>query len=96
MSKDRRRHTRHDVNYACWVAPADGTDLFEGKVINISEGGAKVACSSHPDADTIDLYMTRDGKVGRRCKVVWRSEDAVGLMFVAKATLRHESGTVEI
>ena len=46
--------------------------------------------------ETVDLYMTRDGRVGRRCKVVWRSDDAMGLMFLAKASFQPADTTVEI
>ncbi len=97
MSIDRRKHVRHEVNYSCWFAPAGAPQLIEGHVRNISAGGAKVECRSLTDVpDVLDLYMTRDGKVGRRCKVVWRSEDAIGLMFVAKSQLQHSDGMVEI
>jgi hypothetical protein len=70
--------------------------LVEGQVRNISEGGAKVTCRAHDEiADTVDMYMTKDGKVIRRCKVVWRSEDAMGLMFLAKARLS-PADTIEV
>jgi PilZ domain len=97
MSKDRRKHTRHDVDYSCWIAAANAAELTQGHVRNISEGGAKVECRANTEIpDTIDLYMTLDGKVGRRCKVVWRSEDAIGLMFVAKASLPTRDKPFEI
>ena len=97
MSKDRRKYVRHDVHYSCWLGTTDTPQLIEARVRNISEGGMKVICRSHDEVpDTIDLYMTRDRKVARRCKVVWRSDDAMGLMFVAKAPLRQRNGTVEL
>ena len=97
MSKDRRKHIRHEVNYSCWLSSADASRLIEARVRNISEGGLKVVCRSQDEVpDNIDLFMTRDRKVARRCKVVWRSEDAIGLMFVTKAPLRQRNGTVEL
>jgi PilZ domain len=97
MSIDRRKHVRHDVNYSCWFSSADASQLIEARVRNISEGGMKVVCPAHDEVpDTIDLYMTRDRKVARRCKIVWRSEDALGLAFVTKTPLRQRNGTVEL
>jgi hypothetical protein len=97
MSKDRRKHPRRDVNYACWVGGPNAPQLVQGKILNISEGGAKVVCGQQSDIpDDLDLYMTLDGKVGRRCKVVWRSDDALGLMFVARTTLPSHADLIEI
>src|SRR5687767_9242870 len=97
MSQDRRKHVRHEVNYSCWVNAADASKLIEARVRNISEGGMKVVCPSHDEVpDTVDLYMTQDRKVARRCRVVWRSEGALGLMFVTKAPLRQRNGVVEL
>ncbi|HYI87068.1 MAG TPA: PilZ domain-containing protein [Burkholderiales bacterium] len=88
MSRDRRKYVRHEVDYSCWLRPANAAQLMKAHVRNISEGGAKVACPPDAIPDTVEMLMTQDGKVGRRCKVVWRSDDAVGLMFVAKAGAR--------
>jgi hypothetical protein len=97
MSIDRRKHVRHEVNYSCWLGAANAPDLIQAHVRNISKGGMKVICPSHDEVpDTIDLYMTRDRKVARRCKVVWRADNALGLMFVAKAPLRKRKGTIEL
>lgn len=85
MFEDRRKHVRRYVDYHCWLAAAGASPSVKGQVRNISKGGAKVVCPHSDVPDIVDLHMTQDGKVARRCKVVWRSEDAIGLMFVAKA-----------
>ncbi len=97
MTQNRRKYPRRDVDCICWIGAGDAPQLVEGNVRNISEGGAKVVCHAQIDLpETVDLYMTRDGRVGRRCKVVWRSDDAVGLMFLAKASFQPPDSTVEI
>ncbi len=97
MGHNRRKHVRRDVDYMCWIGAGETSPLVEGSVRNISEGGAKVVCRAQIDVpETIDLYMTQDGRVGRRCKVVWRSDEAIGLMFLAKATFDPPASTVEI
>ena len=83
--RNRRKHVRHEVDYVCWLGGAG--QLIEGQVRNISEGGAKIVCRAPADVpDTFNLFMTQDGKVGRRCKVIWRLDDAIGLMFLAGET----------
>lgn len=87
--QNRRKHVRHEVNYSCWLGTAAASPLVMGRVRNISEGGAKVTCRAPADVpDTFDLFMTPDGKVGRRCKVVWRLNDAIGLMFLTGGSPR--------
>jgi hypothetical protein len=84
--RNRRKHVRHEVDYVCWLGGAGAEQLIEGQVRNISEGGAKIVCRAPADVpDTFNLFMTQDGKVGRRCKVIWRLDDAIGLMFLAGA-----------
>jgi hypothetical protein len=87
MVRERRQHIRRDVNYPCWLSEGKMPELIEARISNISDGGAKVICEAPEKAKKehiVDLYLTRDRKVGRRCKVVWRSSDAIGLVFLAK------------
>jgi hypothetical protein len=94
---NRRKYVRRDVDYACWIGAGDASTLVQASVQNISEGGAKVVCRAQVEIpETVDLYMTQDGRVGRRCKVVWRSDDALGLMFISKATFEAPDATFEI
>lgn len=84
--RNRRKHVRHEVDYSCWLGTS-AEQFIKGQVRNISEGGAKIVCRAPADVpDTFDLYMTQDRKVGRRCKVIWRLDDAIGLMFLAGAS----------
>ncbi len=94
---NRRKYARREVDYECWIAAGDHSNLIQANVRNISEGGAKVVCRAQAELpETIDLYMTQDGRVGRRCKVVWRSEEAMGLMFISKETFEPPKATFEI
>jgi hypothetical protein len=86
MSHNRRKHPRRDVDQLCWFDTNSARQLIEARLCNISQGGAKVYCATQAELpDSFDLYMTSDGKVGRRCKVVWRSEKEIGLMFLGHA-----------
>ena len=97
MTENRRKHPRREVNLLCWLGAANEPPVIRARVRNISEGGAKVIYPPNTEVpDTIDLYMTADGKVGRRCKVVWRSEDSMGVMFVSRAKAVSTGTTVAI
>ena len=63
MSPDRRKHVRRDVNYRCWIGGTGVAQLIKARVRNISAGGAKVVCPVQNEIpDTVDLYMTQDGR----------------------------------
>jgi hypothetical protein len=83
------------VDYPCWFSIDRTTSLIQGRVRDVSQGGARVACDMHPQLPaTVELYMTEDGRVGRRCKVVWNSQSEFGLMFLGpSAPLRDEPTT---
>ena len=50
----------------------------------------------HPQLPaTVDLYMTADGKVGRRCKVVWNSQQEFGLMFLGPSAPLRDDPTAD-
>ena len=97
MSQERRQDSRETVDHPCWLRTQAAGRLIRAQVSNISAGGAKVIHPGQAEIpDSLDLYMTFDGKVGRHCKVIWRSENAIGLMFVGRATLPPPAELVEI
>ena len=86
-SAERRKHPREDVDHPCWLRTDSSSHLAPARISNFSKGGARVSYVSHIQIpDKLDLLMTEDGKVGRRCKVVWRSDKEFGVEFVARAT----------
>jgi hypothetical protein len=69
----------------------------ECTVENISETGAKLVAVSdgEPLPDEFMLLLTGDGRLRRRCRVVWRDGLAVGVQFfrshAAESTGRSQS-----
>jgi hypothetical protein len=95
VPRNTRKDVRQAVNITCWLRNDTASKFIEARIRNISAGGVQVIVSSPNEiSDTVDLYMTRDGKIARRCHVAWRRADTMGLMFVAKKTtdLRHQRG----
>ena len=83
MSIERRVHPRQTVDYPCWLSAGGTAAIIEGQINNISQSGAKLSLRLPGDIpDRFDLFMTRDGKVGRHCRVVWREGAEIGLEFV--------------
>jgi hypothetical protein len=96
-STERRKHPREDVDHPCWLRTDSSSHLAPARISNFSKGGARISYVSHIQIpDKLDLLMTEDGKVGRRCKVVWRSDKEFGVEFVARATLPPATDFVKI
>jgi hypothetical protein len=82
---DKRKEPRQSIDYPCWLDLGPGQPPIERRLSNISSSGAKLICDDGIEiADKFTLYLTRDGKVGRQCKVVRREENAIGLLFVSR------------
>jgi hypothetical protein len=56
--------------------------LVDCDVINISDGGARIAIrSSWMLPAHFVLFFTRDGSERRTCRVIWRNGDEIGVAF---------------
>src|SRR4029077_5444240 len=79
-SSERRKHPREDVDHPCWLRTDNSSHLAPARITNFSKGGARISYVAHIQIpDKFDLLMTEDGKVGRSCRVVWRSDKEFGV-----------------
>jgi hypothetical protein len=78
-----RQSKRKELHYRAWIVPAPKQPAHECMLADFSDTGAKI---QRPIAievpDEFVLLLTSDGRLGRRCRVVWRSMDHVGIEFV--------------
>jgi PilZ domain-containing protein len=81
---EKRTDRRQSMNSACWIDIGDGKEPIKCRVSNISHAGALLCDAPGQLPDEFNLYLTRDGNVGRRCRVVRRSENKVGLNFISR------------
>jgi hypothetical protein len=52
---------------------------------NVSRSGAKLVCDNAAKLpDEFNMYMTAQGNVGRKCKVVRRAANEIGLTFISR------------
>jgi hypothetical protein len=64
------------------VIHADGKLITTCLVKDVSSGGARIVLGEEIDVPAeFTLTLTRNGKVGRRCRVVWRLERELGAKF---------------
>jgi len=79
---ERRRSPRRVVDYPVWLAlgPAPRDCILH----DVSDGGANLRLPVAEDLpDEFVLLLTRDGSRNRRCRIVWRNAQQVGVRFVA-------------
>jgi PilZ domain-containing protein len=84
---DKRVALDHRID--CTAVAVDGTWSVRGRLDDISETGAKFSVPGKTDErirrDEFFLVLTGDGKVSRRCKIVWENNRAFGLRFVSSS-----------
>ena len=82
MIKEKRKSVRQAMRHPAWIGLGEGSALRGCVVTNISETGARLELE-HPDQlpTIFNLLLSGRGGMYRRCCVVWRSEDQIGVRF---------------
>ncbi len=67
---------------------ANGVEsLVRCTIANISKEGAMLTFrSAHDVPEILDLRLSNTSPLKRRCRVVWRHKDSVGVQFVPSTT----------
>jgi PilZ domain len=82
VSENNRKKQRKPVSMAGFIYTIDGWPISECKMLDISEGGAKLSLSSSETVpDEFLLSLSRNGNVRRRCHLRWRKEGVFGVRF---------------
>ena len=88
-SVERRKDHRRPLTSLCWVDAGAGKEPIKCHISDISQIGAKLTCkTSDKLPEEFNLYLTRDGNVGRRCKIVRRDDQDIGIEFVGRSTAK--------
>jgi len=83
---EKRRMRRHPLRYTAWVAVGDETPAKGCTVADVSETGARLELESPGDLPKeFWLLLSRDGKVRRRCELVWQTGEQVGARYLIGA-----------
>ena len=80
---DTRTTERKTMRRPAWIAFGASTTPVNCMVWDLSEGGARLtAAHSNVLPDIFVLFLTRDGKSPRYCRVKWRKKPYLGVQFV--------------
>src|ERR1041384_2761090 len=83
MTGEKRKNPRRFVTYPAFLDLGDDAPPRECLLCDVSKGGALLAVTD-PESlpDEFTLALSTDGAARRRCKVMWRETDQVGVAFV--------------
>ena len=87
MTVDRRSSPRQALGRDVVVCSEDGKPIGACHLCDVSASGARLTVTPRVLAklpDQFILVLAKQAKVHRRCRVVWRSEDAVGVRFSSR------------
>ena len=78
-----RRHRRVDLDYVARALTITGELISDCALIDVSQGGARVAVlAAEMIPDEFLLVLSPTSGVSRRCKVAWRRDGEIGVVFV--------------
>jgi PilZ domain len=84
MDLERRQSARVSTNRVATIRTDDGSFTVSCVVSNLSEGGAKLMVEEPKPLPTeFFLFLRPGGAVGRRCQIMWRIGNRVGVRFVS-------------
>ena len=86
MRPERRKSPRRQLRYPARLDLGADNPRWDCTLQDISEGGAKLKLRG-PDnlPEEFNLLLAIGPKTSRRCKLVWRTEDTIGVRFLGAA-----------
>jgi hypothetical protein len=84
MTIENRKHPRRYAQLFGVILNRDGSVLGRCTMLNVSATGAQLCLNTSSELPTeFTLALSKNGRVRRRCQIVWRYEDIVGVRFLA-------------
>ena len=93
MIKNKRKSLRRQIRYTAWLV-LDGDQLHGCVLSDASDSGARLEVEDSkivPDAFT--LLLVGNGSARRKCRVVWRKPQQVGVKFERRLA-QHDRATL--
>jgi hypothetical protein len=83
MSAEKRRNTRRTISYPALIDAGDGSPPRECSLCDASQEGAQLLVPD-PAAvpDEFVLALSAGGGATRKCRVIWRREQLIGVEFM--------------
>ena len=81
--RELRKAKRTPRRNAAWIVLDGGGTPVPCVLWDISDGGARIAAARMNSLPNVfGLFLTKDGKSRRYCRVVWRKEAQLGIRFI--------------
>jgi hypothetical protein len=82
----RRLFFRRAINEAAWIERASSNILQRCTLVDLCEIGARLTITDVYDPpEKFALYVRRDSKPVRQCRVIWQRDNEVGVEFIGRA-----------
>ena len=94
MTVDRRGSPRQALGRDVLVCSEDGKPIGACQLCDVSATGASLSLAPRVLAklpEEFILVLAKRAKVRRRCRIVWRSQDEVGVRFSNRSGVRSRS-----
>jgi hypothetical protein len=83
---EKRKNLRRSIAYPAFLDFGDGLPVRECKLCDASQEGAQLAVSDPNGVpEQFILALSSDGAARRHCRVVWRTETQIGVVFLKTA-----------
>jgi hypothetical protein len=84
VGSEHRKALRRQIRHPALMLRPDGSVVGPCTVLDVSAGGARLKMVSASEAPSdVTLVLSRfNTPIQRRCAVVWRTEEQVGVRFV--------------
>jgi hypothetical protein len=83
MKHEKRMAIRRNFRQRALILRLDNSVVDDCAVTDVSATGAQLRLTAQDDLpDEFHLVLAKGGKVHRRCAVVWRSKNRIGVRFV--------------
>lgn len=85
---DSRKSARRGVRHGAWIFIGRSAPLIPCMLLDVSETGVrlKVDPAVKVTADFI-LVLSRDKRLNRRCRLIWRDAGVVGARFLVRHSI---------
>jgi PilZ domain-containing protein len=84
---DQRRSQRYPTNCRAWIEFDDHTPPLNCTLVDISDGGARIQVAApHRLPEEFSLILTEDAGHVRRCRIIWRADDEIGISYLEPYT----------
>jgi hypothetical protein len=84
MDYEKRRAPRRHLEHRALIVRLDKSIMDTCTISDISQTGAQLELASADDCPAkFDMIISKNGRVQRRCAVVWQVENRVGVKFLS-------------